>query len=147
MIYSSLRIAVFTVAMLLGCVLGAQKPRRAIGGRVLPPKSYLSLLGQDYAITVVSDGPYEVTMRDAVPRIHATAATTHCPTLGDYAGNIKISSSLTQHEQAKALLQEVIRVADECSLVNGSNEEKVAAAIADLMASSLGGFVLEGLTR
>jgi hypothetical protein len=106
---------------------------------VLPQTSQVSLSGQTYAITLASgDGPYTAK--------GPAAATSLCPA-GDNPGEIQIGSKLTLRQQAKALVHETVHVAVRCDERNIAAGEKVAEAIADLLESSDGQFVIEGLKR
>lgn len=150
---AAIRIAVwlmvFTLLLCAGAVWGvleAQEPARASGGAVLPPMSYLSLLGQNYAILVVSDGPYGVVLDHGIPHFTEQPSFLRCPVTGSM-GQIRVAKKLTAHAQARALLYEVVHVAQDCAHPDVVDEEKVAQAISELFGSSVGTFAVEGLRQ
>jgi hypothetical protein len=146
---SFIRIAVFTLLMCGLCalgVIGAQEPPRAIGGISLPPMSYLSLLGQNYAILVVSDGPYGVVLDHGIPHFTEQPSFTQCPYSGSI-GQIRVAKKLTSHDKARALIHEIVHAAQQCAHSDVVNEEKVALALSELFDSPVGTFVVEGLRQ
>lgn len=112
-------------------------------GLVLPPVSYVSLTGQKYAIKVASgDGPYAPQGNQIV----SVAATTLCA-IPERNGLIMIGSKLTQRQQAKAIVHEVTHVGIDCDKRTIALDERVAEAMADLLESNVGQFVVEGLKK
>ena len=118
----------------------------AQNGIVVAQSTYVSLYGQTYAITVVSDGPYAGRMEHGVVVIVQVAGTTVCPD-GIHPGRIAVSGRLTARQQAKAILHETVHAATLCDPRNLSAEERIAQDVADLLASPEGRFVLDGLRR
>ena len=78
--------------------------------------------------------------------IDEVAGSTLCPT-DDHPGYITISARLTPHQQAKTLLHEVVHVAEHCDHRSLDVEERIAQDVSDLLDSSEGSFVLDGLKR
>lgn len=130
--------------MMTGC--SARKPiQRPVvqQAMVLAPYSYVSLSGQKYAIGVAANGgPYTI----AGGEMRGVAASTLCA-ISDRDGLILVSNGLTLRQQAKALVHETTHVGLDCDKRPLAPDERVAEAMADLLESSLGKFVVEGLKR
>ena len=98
--------------------------------------SYLVAAGRPTALVASRNGVV----------ITPVAGRTVCPVAG-LPGTITVSSDLSIHGQAKALVHEVVHAAVDCDARAIPDAEKVAEAEADLFDSVLGPFVIEGLKR
>ena len=60
-------------------------------------------------------------------------------------GSINVSSSLTRHEQAKALIHEAVHIAQDCAVYPADTGERISIAISDLLESQAGHFIEQAL--
>lgn len=129
------RLLLWTVLILAGDKLIVPVPRGTVdlGGR----KFDIVFLDAVYGPAEISHGAI---------RIVPVASKSLCGSDGAN-GQIVVSSSLTPKQQAKALLHEVIHIAQSCDNRRLPVDERIAQDVSDLLDSSEGPFILKELAE
>ena len=108
-----------------------------------------------HAEIVIGDGTYVVDFNSGLMgpvregedlRIEPVASEVTCGDVNT-SGVIEVSSDLLPQQQAKALIQEVVHIAQTCDKRDLPVDERIAQDIADLLNSSEGSFVMRELAQ
>lgn len=111
---------------------------------MVPASQPLHIAGGVYEIRWV-DGITAAQRSDVGPlRLTAAASTVLCEAGG---GVISVDSHLSPPQQAKALIHEVVHIAQHCDHRRIAVEERVSQDVADLFDSPIGPFVIRELGR
>jgi len=125
---------ILMVACLVGC---------AQAQMVVPSSSIIVITGASYAVSFVPGLTGPVRAPSGI-RMVVVASEVVCAVPGRN-GWIRVSADLMPVQQAKALLHETVHIAQTCDMRELPVDEKIAQAVADLLNSAEGRFVLKEL--
>ena len=113
---------------------------------VVPVDAVVTIAGRPYTVALVPVLVSHGAGGSVASRLQPVAADSVCP-VDAQAGAIRISSGLFPMQQAKALIHEVVHIAQTCDDRDLPVDERIAQDVADLLNSAEGRFILKELTR
>jgi hypothetical protein len=121
------------------CVMSLE----AYGQLVVPTATTVLIAGSRYQVSFVSGLIGPVRVADGIEML-PVASEVVCSSDGQ-DGWINVSADLTQLQQAKALIHEVVHIAQNCDKRDLPVDERFAQDISDLINSPEGKFILKEL--
>jgi hypothetical protein len=112
---------------------------------VVPVDAHIQIAGQSYLVQLTYGLVSGVDFNGTLHLTHASADSL-CAVDG-HSGLLRVSSTLTPKQQAKALVHEVVHIAQTCDLRDLSADERIAQDLADLFDSKESGFLMKELTQ